>query len=135
MAVLSLWDGCAYKRDNRSGRWERKRVVVAKNRILHVLDQPSLGEEEVPRSKRKQRVSFQASASFNLSQFKLEVGAVELLSGSDSPALYCLFLISGHTRVSFGFDSKASLQVRLTSDAEKAFKCRLWKRCSIIIRA
>ena len=54
-----------------------------------------------------------------------EAGAVELLSGSDSPALFCLFLISGHTRVSFGFDSKASLQVRLGGDAEKAFKCRL----------
>ena len=120
MAVLSLWDGCAYKRDNRSGRWERKRVVVAKSRVLHVLDQPPAADEEgYAQSKRKQRVSFHASASFNLNQFKLEVGAVELVPDADSLALYCLFLISGHTKVSFGFDSKASLQVRL----KKAFHC------------
>ena len=113
MAVLSLWDGSAYKRDNRSGRWERKRVVVAKSRVLHVLDQPPADEEGHAQSKGKLRVSFHASTSFNLNQFKLEVGAVELVPDADSLALYCLFLISGHTKVSFGFDSKASLQVRL----------------------
>ena len=121
MAVLSLWDGCAYKRDNRSGRWERKRVVVAKSRVLHVLDQPT--PEEEGQSKKKLRISFHASASFNLNQFKLEVGAVELVPGAHSLALYCLFLISGHTKVSFGFDSKASLQVRLKNDTKKAFNC------------
>ena len=121
MAVLSLWDGCAYKRDNRSGRWERKRVVVAKSRVLHVLDQPP--PEEEGQSKKKLRISFHASASFNLNQFKLEVGAVELVPGAHSLALYCLFLISGHTKVSFGFDSKASLQVRLKNDTKKAFNC------------
>ena len=121
MAVLSLWDGCAYKRDNRSGRWERKRVVVAKSRVLHVLDQPT--PEEEGQLKKKLRISFHASASFNLNQFKLEVGAVELVPGAHSLALYCLFLISGHTKVSFGFDSKASLQVRLKNDTKKAFNC------------
>ena len=121
MAVLSLWDGCAYKRDNRSGRWERKRVVVAKSRVLHVLDQPTPDQEG--QSKKKLRISFHASASFNLNQFKLEVGAVELVPGAHSLALYCLFLISGHTKVSFGFDSKASLQVRLKNDTKKAFNC------------
>ena len=121
MAVLSLWDGCAYKRDNRSGRWERKRVVVAKSRVLHVLDQPT--PEQEGQSKKKLRISFHASASFNLNQFKLEVGAVELVPGAHSLALYCLFLISGHTKVSFGFDSKASLQVRLKNDTKKAFNC------------
>ena len=119
MAVLSLWDGSAYKRDNRSGRWEKKRVVVAKSRVLHVLDQPPADEEGRAQSKGKPRVSFHASASFNLNQFKLEVGAVELVPDADSLALYCLFLISGHTKVSFGFDSKASLQVRL----KKACNC------------
>ena len=126
MAVLSLWDGCAYKRDNRSGRWERKRVVVAKSRVLHVLDDqppPAADEEGHSQLKRKLRISFHASASFNLNQFKLEVGAVELLPGAHSLALYCLFLISGHTKVSFGFDSKASLQVRLKNDTKKAFNC------------
>ena len=122
MAVLSLWDGCAYKRDNRSGRWERKRVVVAKSRVLHVLDQPT-PENQEGQSKKKLRISFHASASFNLNQFKLEVGAVELVPGADSLALYCLFLISGHTKVSFGFDSKAALQVRLKNDTKKAFNC------------
>ena len=121
MAVLSLWDGCAYKRDNRSGRWERKRVVVAKSRVLHVLDQPT--PEQEGQSKKKLRISFHASASFNLNQFKLEVGAVELVPGAHSLALFCLFLISGHTKVSFGFDSKASLQVRLKNDTKKAFNC------------
>ena len=121
MAVLSLWDGCAYKRDNRSGRWERKRLVVAKSRVLHVLDQPT--PEEEGQSKKKLRISFHASASFNLNQFKLEVGAVELVPGAHSLALFCLFPISGHTKVSFGFDSKASLQVRLKNDTKKAFNC------------
>lgn len=111
MAVLSLWDGSAYKRDNRSGRWERKRVLVAKSRVLHVLDDPLVSSEE-GQAKRKLRLAFHASASFNLNQFKLEVGAVELVPSADSIVLYCLFLISGHTKVSFGFDSKASLQVR-----------------------
>ena len=128
MAVLSLWDGRAYKRDNRSGRWERKRVVVAKSRVLHVLDDqppPAADEEGHSQLKRKLRISFHASASFNLNQFKLEVGAVELLPDADSLALYCLFLISGHTKVSFGFDSKASLQVRLKNDTKKAFNCNI----------
>ena len=129
MAVLSLWDGRAYKRDNRSGRWERKRVVVAKSRVLHVLDDqplPAADEEgHHGQSKRKLRISFHASASFNLNLFKLEVGAVELVPDANSLALYCLFLISGHTKVSFGFDSKASLQVRLKNDTKKAFNCNI----------
>ena len=95
--------------------------MVAKSRVLHVLDQPT--PEEEGQSKKKLHISFHASASFNLNQFKLEVGAVELVPGAHSLALYCLFLISGHTKVSFGFDSKASLQVRLKNDTKKAFNC------------
>ena len=95
--------------------------MVAKSRVLHVLDQPP--PEEEGQYKKKLRISFHASASFNLNQFKLEVGAVELVPGAHSLALYCLFLISGHTKVSFGFDSKASLQVRLKNDTKKAFNC------------
>ena len=95
--------------------------MVAKSRVLHVLDQPT--PEEEGQSKKKLRISFHASASFNLNQFKLEVGAVELVPGAHSLALFCLFLISGHTKVSFGFDSKASLQVRLKNDTKKAFNC------------
>ena len=92
--------------------------MVAKSRVLHVLDQPPAADEEGhAQSKGKLRVSFHASASFNLNQFKLEVGAVELVPDADSLALYCLFLISGHTKVSFGFDSKATLQVRLKKAA------------------
>ena len=101
MTVLNLWDGWCKQRDTRTGEWRDKRIVVGRN-SLHVI-QDDIGEQNEGRNRKK---GFNASVSYNLNQFKMEVGTVEL-------DYYCLFLVSGHTKVVFGFENKLQLQVKI----------------------
>lgn len=109
MAVMTVWEGGVYKRDNKTGGWSRKRVVVTRNHELHVMEEGT--------SRRKGRLAFDSSATFNLDLFKVEVGAVEEVPEAGG-LLFCLFLVSGHIKVSFGFESKAVLQVSSDRDVE-----------------
>ena len=107
MAVMAVWEGGVYKRDNKTGAWSRKRVVVTRSHHLHVMEEGT--------SKRKGRLAFNSSATFNLDLFKMEVGAVEEVAEAGG-VLFCLFLVSGHIKISFGFQSKAVLQVSSDRD-------------------
>ena len=104
MTVLNIWDGLCKQRDNRTGDWKSKRIVVGRN-ALHVVSDEIVNSE----AKRTKKGSFDASVSFNLNQFKMEVGSME----SESIVYYCLFLVSGHSKVSFGFETKLELQVSI----------------------
>ena len=73
--------------------------MVTRGRQLHVLEDGG---------GRVRREAFKTSVTFNLDQFKLEVGSAEELVGR---WVFCLHLVSGHTKVSFGFESSSVLQV------------------------
>ena len=103
MTVLNIWDGLCRQRDTRTGEWKTKRIVVGRNALHVVSDDIAVRDGKISK-----KGSFNASVSYNLNQFKMEVGSLEL----DTVENYCLFLVSGHTKVSFGFDSKPELQVQ-----------------------
>ena len=60
---------------------------------------------------RRDKTRFDSSVSFNLNDFKLEVGQFT----SSVPSYYCLYLKSGHSRVTFGFETIEQLEVRTKS--------------------
>ena len=87
------------QRNVRADLWHRVRLVVGRN-VLHVA-----GDE------RRDKTRFDSSVSFNLNDFKLEVGQFT----SSVPSYYCLYLKSGHSRVTFGFETIEQLEVRTKS--------------------
>ena len=105
MTVLNVWDGLCKQRDARTGEWKTKRIVVGRNSLHVVSDGIAVNDGKITK-----KGSFSASVSYNLNQFKMEVGSMEL----DTLEYYCLFLVSGHTKVSFAFDTKLQLQVNST---------------------
>ena len=76
------------------------RLQVGRNKIHVGLDQSTDAQQDKKR--------FVSSVSFKLNDFKLEVGQFT----SSVPAYYCLYLKSGHSRVTFGFETIESLEVR-----------------------
>ena len=99
MTLHSRRDFVCFQRDVRSGSWYRVRLQVGRNKI-HVLDQSTEAQQDKKR--------FVSSVSFKLNDFKLEVGQFT----SSVPAYYCLYLKSGHSRVTFGFETIELLEVR-----------------------
>ena len=102
MTLLNIWDGECKQRDTRTGEWRIKRIVVGRN-SLHVVSDDFAVSDETSRRKG----SFNSSVSYNLNHFKIEVGKTEV----DGNQFFCLFLVSGHTKVAFGFESRKNLQV------------------------
>ena len=115
MPVLHVWSGPCHKREARTGAWTRQLVVVSRARVLYVLeerqagakrtDRPPAGPMAPPRAKLKEALS-----TFDLALFKLEVGSSETVAEAGG-TLFFLFLVRGHLKISFGFESKQALQV------------------------
>ena len=115
MPVLHVWSGPCHKREARTGAWTRQLVVVSRSRVLYVLEDRKAGAKRTdgppacpiapPRAKLKE-----ASATFDLALFKIEVGSAEIVAEAGG-ILFFLFLIRGHVKISFGFESKQALQV------------------------
>ena len=102
MTLHSRRDFVCFQRDVRAGSWYRVRLQVGRNKIhvAGILDQSTEAQEDKKR--------FESSVSFKLNDFKLEVGQFT----SSVPAYYCLYLKSGHSRVTFGFETMEVLEVR-----------------------
>ena len=105
MTLHSRRDFVCLQRNVRSGHWVRVRIVLGRN-TLHVT---SLQQDHGADG--QDRTRFTSSASFNLNDFKLEVGQLT----SSVPSYYCLYLKSGHSRVTFGFQTIELLEVRTES--------------------
>ena len=79
--TVPIWDGLCKQRDTRTGEWTNKRIVVGRN-ALHVFSDEIVGED----GKRNPKGRFDASVSFNLTQFKMEVGRTEYIPESETPS-------------------------------------------------
>ena len=100
MTLHSRRNFVCFQRDVRNGSWYRVRLQVGRNKIHVGLDQSTDAQQDKKR--------FVSSVSFKLNDFKLEVGQFT----SSVPAYYCLYLKSGHSRVTFGFETIELLEVR-----------------------
>ena len=105
MTLHSRRDFVCFQRDVRGGSWYRVRLQVGRNKI-HVAGDNLLLDQSTEAQQDKKR--FDSSVSFKLNDFKLEVGQFT----SSVPAYYCLYLKSGHSRVTFGFETIEVLEVR-----------------------
>ena len=106
MAQHSKREFVCVQKNVRTGHWVRVRIVVGRN-ILHVT---SVEKENLAGG--QDRTRFTSSASFNLNDFKLEVGQFT----SSVHSYYCLYLKSGHSRVTFGFQTIELFEVRTKSN-------------------
>ena len=102
MTLQSRREFVCFQRDVRSGSWHPVRLQVGRNKIhvARILDQSTDAQQD--------KKHFNSSVSFKLNDFKLEVGQFT----SSVPAYYCLYLKSGHSRVTFGFETIELLEVR-----------------------
>ena len=105
MTLHNRRDFVCFQRDVRGGSWYRVRLQVGRNKI-HVAGDNLLLDQSTEAQQDKKR--FDSSVSFKLNDFKLEVGQFT----SSVPAYYCLYLKSGHSRVTFGFETIELLEVR-----------------------
>ena len=103
MTLHSRREFVCFQRDVRASCWYRVRLQVGRTKI-HVASLPP-GQSTDARQDTKR---FDSSVSFKLNDFKLEVGQFT----SSVPAYYCLYLKSGHSRVTFGFETIELLEVR-----------------------
>ena len=104
MTLHSRQEFVCFQRDVRSGSWQPVRLQVGRNKI-HVARASFLDQSTDAQQDKKR---FNSSVSFKLNDFKLEVGQFT----SSVPAYYCLYLKSGHSRVTFGFETMELLEVR-----------------------
>ena len=109
MTVLNVWDGVCEQKDLKNGSWNSKRIVIGRS-SLHVVSDDEVNPETENERKRRKKGSFNSSVSYNLNMFKMEVGFME--ANNVKGGYYCLFLVSGHTKVTFGFLTKIELQVK-----------------------
>ena len=124
MTLHSRREFVCFQRDVRASCWYRVRLQVGRTKI-HVASLPP-GQSTDARQDTKR---FDSSVSFKLNDFKLEVGQFT----SSVPAYYCLYLKSGHSRVTFGFETMEVLEVRrvlLLIIIVTLHHCRLSPRCS-----
>ena len=91
--VSVTWDNVGVHRDVRTGEWRPVRVVIIRNH-LHVININTIIDRDIPKK---------AEHSFKISKYKLEVGKCESYS--------CLYLISGHSRTTVGFEKLELLEV------------------------
>ena len=94
--VSVTWDNVGVHKDVKTGEWRPVRIVIIRNH-LHIL-KPNLIIDNIDITK-------EAQHSFKISNHKLEVGKSE--------NYFCLYLISGHSRATVGFDNLELLEVKI----------------------
>ena len=96
MTVSGWWSGSCQQRDVRTGQWRPVTLTISRSILLITENnnkyEKSIGDEE-PTNKHR------------LKNFKIEVG------NCSETKFFCLFLVTGFTKITFGFEKLELLEV------------------------
>ena len=96
MTVSGWWSSSCHQRDVRTGQWRPVMLTISRGMLLITendnKNEKSIGDEE-PTNK------------YRLKNFKIEVGKCNLTK------FFCLFLVTGFTKITFGFEQLELLEV------------------------
>ena len=96
MTVSGWWTGSCQQRDVRTGWWRPVTLTISRSILLITENnnkyEKSIGDEE-PTNK------------YRLKNFKIEVGKCS------ETKFFCLFLVTGFTKITFGFEKLELLEV------------------------
>lgn len=96
MTVSGWWSGSCQQRDVRTGWWRPVTLTISRGILLITENnnkyEKSIGDEE-PTNK------------YRLKNFKIEVGKCS------ETKFFCLFLVTGFTKITFGFEKLELLEV------------------------
>ena len=92
------WSSTCHQRDVRTGQWRQVMVTISRN-ILHITENNKFSDSEQSIDEEFQ------TQKYRLRNFKIEVGKCIETS------YFCLFLISGFSKITFGFEKLELLEV------------------------
>ena len=97
MMGTSWWSSTCHQKDVRTGEWRPVHVTISRCVII-IKDAAADHVEEAGKGRDKN--------TYRLKNFKIEVGKC-----SDSN-YFCLFLVTGFTKITFGFEKLELLEVK-----------------------
>ena len=94
------WSSSCHQRDVRTGQWRPVMVTISRN-ILHITENNQFSDSE-------QSINEEyPTQKFRLKNFKIEVGKCS------ETKYFCLFLVTGFTKITFGFEELELLEVTI----------------------
>ena len=98
MIGAGWWSSSCHHRDVRTGQWRPVMVTISRN-ILHITENNKFSDSE-------QSIDVEIpTQKYRLRNFKIEV-----CKGIET-SYYCLFLVSGFSKITFGFEKLELLEV------------------------
>ncbi len=99
------WSSSCHQRDVRTGEWRPVTITISRN-ILFITTNSDFNDSE------KKIDDNDLTNKYRLKNFKIEVGKCSEIN------FFCLFLVNGFTKITFGFEKLELLEVLINYNLE-----------------
>lgn len=96
------WSGSCHQRDVRTGEWRPVTITISRNTLI-ITENSDLNDSENKINDKD------LTNKYRLKNFKIEVGKCSEIN------FFCLFLVNGFTKITFGFEKLDLLEVLIIS--------------------
>ena len=105
MIVSGWWTSTCHQRDVRTGEWRPVTVTISRNILLSTENSDFNDSEKGIDDK-------DPTNKYRLKNFKIEVGKCSEIN------FFCLFLVNGFTKITFGFEKLELIEVLIFCNLE-----------------